>query len=46
MYTLTNRDGLAAKITSLGGHVTELQVPDRSGHVADIALGHSTLESY
>jgi aldose 1-epimerase len=46
LYTLTNRDGLVAKITNLGGHVTELQVPDRSGHMADIVLGHSTLKSY
>ncbi len=46
LYTLTNRDGLAAKITNLGGHLTELHVPDRNGHVADIALGHSRLESY
>ncbi len=46
LYTLTNRDGLVAKITNLGGHVTELQVPDRSGHMADIVLGHSTLDPY
>ena len=46
LYTLTNRDGLVAKITNLGGHVTELQVPDRNGHMADIVLGHSTLDPY
>ena len=46
LYTLTNRDGLVAKITNLGGHVTELHVPDRNGHMADIVLGHSTLDPY
>jgi aldose 1-epimerase len=45
-YTLTNRDGLVATITDLGGHLTELHLPDRSGRTADVVLGHSTLESY
>ena len=44
LYTLTNRNGLVAKITNLGGHVTELHVPDRNGKMADIVLGHSTLD--
>jgi hypothetical protein len=46
LYTLTNRNGLVAKITNFGGHVTELHVPDRNGQMADIVLGHSTLEPY
>ena len=46
LYTLTNRNGLVAKITNLGGHITELHVPDRNGQIADIVLGHSTLEPY
>ena len=46
LYTLTNRNGLVAKITNLGGHLTELHVPDRNGQMADIVLGHSTLEPY
>ena len=46
LYTLTNRNGLVAKITNLGGHVTELHVPDRDGRMADIVLGHSTLDPY
>ncbi len=45
-YTLTNRDGLVATITDLGGHLTELHVPDRNGRTADVVLGHSALESY
>ena len=46
VYTLTNRNGLVARITDLGGHVTELHVPDRHGRLADIVLGHSALERY
>jgi aldose 1-epimerase len=46
LYTLTNRNGLVAKITNFGGHLTELHVPDRNGEMADIVLGHSTLEPY
>jgi aldose 1-epimerase len=45
-YNLTNRNGLVAKITNLGGHLTDLHVPDRDGQLADIVLGHSTLEPY
>jgi hypothetical protein len=46
LYTLTSRNGLVAKITNLGGHLTELHLPDRSGQLADIVLGHGTLEPY
>jgi aldose 1-epimerase len=46
LYTLVNRNGFLAKITNLGGHLTELHVPDRNGQMADVVLGHSTLESY
>jgi galactose mutarotase-like enzyme len=46
LYTLTNRNGLVAKITNFGGHLTELHVPDRNGDMADVVLGHSTLEAY
>ena len=46
LYTLINRDGLVAKITDLGGHLTELHVPDRNGELADVVLGHGTLAPY
>ena len=47
LYTSTKiRNGLVAKITNFGGNLTELQVPDRDGHMADVVLGHSTLERY
>ena len=46
LYTLTNANGLKAKITNYGGIVTSLQVPDRNGNLADIVLGYDTLDKY
>ncbi len=39
LFTLTNRNGLVAKLTNYGAILTELQVPDRSGKLADVVLG-------
>src|SRR5262245_26435243 len=38
LFTLTNANGVEAKIISYGGIVISLRVPDRSGKFADIAL--------
>jgi aldose 1-epimerase len=46
LYTLTNTNGLKAKIMTYGGIVTSLQVPDRNGNLADIVLGYDTLDEY
>lgn len=46
LYTLTNTNGLIAKITNYGGIVTSLQVPDRNGSFADIVLGYDNLDDY
>ncbi|NLW84301.1 MAG: galactose mutarotase [Phycisphaerae bacterium] len=46
LYTLTNANGAVAKITTYGGIVTELWMPDRSGVLGDIVLGFDTLEDY
>ena len=39
LYTLTNKNGLVAKITNYGAIVTELHVPDKDGKLADVVLG-------
>lgn len=44
--TLKNKQGLVAKIITLGGIITELHVPDRAGKLADIALGFDTVAEY
>ena len=46
IYTLINANGMVAKITTFGGIVTELHVPDRDGELADIVLGFDTLDGY
>ena len=46
LYTLTNANGLKARITNYGAIVTSLLVPDRNGNFADIVLGYDTLDEY
>ena len=46
LYTLTNANGLVAKITNYGGTVTQLWVPDRDGKLGDILLGFDNISDY
>lgn len=46
LYTLTNKNGLEAKITNFGGSVVSLKVPDRNGKFRDVVLGFDSLEGY
>ena len=46
LYTLTNSNGLKAKITNYGAILVSLEVPDRNGNLADIALGYDNLPDY
>lgn len=46
LYTLTNDNGMQVKITNYGGIVVSIIVPDRSGEMADIALGYDSVEGY
>ena len=46
LYTLTNVHGLKAKIMTYGGIITELDVPDRDGKLADVVLGFDDLKGY
>ena len=46
LYTLTNKNGLVAKITNYGGILTQLLVPDKSGQPGDVVLGFDTLKQY
>lgn len=45
-YTLTNRNGLVAKLTTYGAILTELYVRDRNGKLDDVVLGFPSLEGY
>ena len=46
LYTLTNDQGMTVKVTNYGAIVTSIIVPDRDGKLADVALGHASLEQY
>ena len=46
LYTLTNGRDMTVKITNYGGVVQAIDVPDRNGKVANVALGFSTLDGY
>lgn len=45
-YTLTNANGLKAKVITYGAILTELDVPDRQGKLGDVVLGFSDLDGY
>ncbi len=46
LYTLTNHNGVVVKITTYGGTITELHVPDRNGQLGDVVLGFDKLAGY
>lgn len=46
LYTLANGRGLSARISTFGGTVVSLNVPDRTGRSANVALGFSKLSDY
>jgi aldose 1-epimerase len=46
LYTLTNPNGIKARITNFGAILVSLEVPDRDGNVADVTLGFDNLDGY
>ena len=46
LYTLTNANGVEARIITYGGIVVSLRTPDRKGKMDDIVLGFDTLDEY
>ena len=45
-YTLRNTNGIEMRVISLGGIITHLKTPDRTGASADIVLGFDTIAGY
>jgi aldose 1-epimerase len=46
IFTMTNDHGLRVRFLSLGGVITEIDVPDRTGRLDNIVLGLRTLRDY
>ena len=46
LFTLTNASGAVVDISTYGGTVVSVKVPDRNGALADVALGHDQVAPY
>jgi aldose 1-epimerase len=46
IFTMTNTHGLRVRFLSYGGVITAIDVPDRTGQLANIVLGLSNLHEY
>ncbi|MBN1348269.1 galactose mutarotase [candidate division KSB1 bacterium] len=46
LYTLTNANGLKARLITYGAILVSLEVPDKNGTPGDIVLGYDDLDGY
>jgi aldose 1-epimerase len=46
IFTLTNAKGVEATITTYGGRVVSLKVPDKQGAMGDVVFGFDSLDGY
>lgn len=46
IYTLTNKNGLEARLMTYGATLASLKLPDRNGVFADCVLGYDALDGY
>ncbi len=46
LFTLQNAQGMRATVSTLGGTLTSLHVPDRHGHLANVVLGFDSVAGY
>lgn len=46
LYTLTNRNGVEARITNFGAGLVSLRVPDARGRMGDVVLGYDGPAGY
>jgi aldose 1-epimerase len=45
-YTLTNDAGASIDVITFGGILTRVMMPDKAGHMGDVALGFDNLKQY
>mgnify|MGYP000633214174 FL=1 len=46
IFTLTNKNGLVAKVTEYGAILVSMETPDKSGKTADLVHGYDTLKGW
>ena len=46
LFTMTNANGVEAKVMSYGGIITSFKTPDKNGNMDDIVLGYDNLQGY
>lgn len=46
VYVLTNKNGMEVSISTYGGAVVSIKVPDRNGKIGDVVLGYDSVEGY
>lgn len=46
IFTLTNANGLKARVTEYGAILVSMEVPDKAGKLADVTHGYDTLEGW
>ena len=46
IYTLTNKNGLVAKVTTYGATLVELHLPDKDGNLVDVINGFDNVAGY
>ena len=46
LFCLTNRNGMAIKVTNFAASLTSVSVPDKKGNFEQVVLGFDSLESY
>ncbi len=46
IFTLTNQNGLKARVTEYGAILVSMETPDKSGEIADLTHGYDTLAGW
>ncbi len=46
IFTLTNKNGLVARVTEYGAILVSMEIPDKAGKMADVTHGYDTLEGW
>jgi aldose 1-epimerase len=46
IFTLSNSQGLRARVTEYGAILVSMEVPDKIGKISDVTLGYDTLEGW